>query len=317
MNPDAKIYVAGHNGMVGAALVRQLGRLGYRNLLLASRRELDLVEKAPTLHFFEREQPTYVFLAAARVGGIRANSAYPVEFYTENLSIQTNVLSAAHHTGVEKLMFLGSSCIYPRLAPQPLREEYLLTGPLEPTNEAYALAKIVGLKLCDAYRKQYGRDFVSVLPCNLYGPGDNFDPNDSHVVPGLLRRFHFANEAAQESVQLWGTGAPRRELMHVDDLASACVFLMEHWSDAGGINVGTGTDCTIRELGETISSIVGYRGRLEFDATHPDGMPRKVLDVSRLAALGWKPTISLKDGLRSTYTWFLNHLDQVRGLDRA
>jgi GDP-L-fucose synthase len=299
----ARVYVAGHAGLVGSAIVRRLADSGAR-VIQRTRGELDLRDADQVEPFFEAEQPHYVFLAAARVGGIRANHTYPADFIRDNLLIQTNVIDAAWRHGARKLLFLGSSCIYPRLAEQPITEDALLTGPLEPTNEWYAIAKIAGIKLCQAYRRQHGFDAISLMPTNLYGPGDNFDPLDSHVLPGLLRRFDEARATGAPNVTVWGTGTPRREFMHVDDLADAAVFLMERYSEESPINVGTGIDVTIRELAELIAATVGYQGRIEFDATRPDGTPRKWLDVSRLHALGWRHRIELAAGLRSTCDWY-------------
>lgn len=302
---ESRIFVAGHNGMVGSALVRRLQRQGYRNLLLKSRAELDLTDPVAVAELFRVERPEYVFLAAARVGGILANDTYPVPFLRDNLAMELAVIEAAHRSGTTKLMFLGSSCVYPKHAPQPLKEEYLLSGPLEPTNEWYAIAKIAGIKLCQAYRKQYSADFISVMPTNLYGPHDNFDAGNSHVVPALIRRFHEAKEAGLPSVTLWGTGTPRREFLHVDDLADACLFLMQTYSGADPVNIGTGSDLTIAELAATLASIIGYAGHIEYDASKPDGTPRKQLDVSRLSSLGWNPQIPLERGLEATYDWFV------------
>lgn len=308
MNPGSKIYVAGHRGLVGSALVRALRHAGYDNLLLRTHAELDLLDAAAVDDFFRSERPEYVFLAAARVGGIAANMAAPVEFLQDNLGIQSNVMRAAHDTSVTKLMFLGSSCIYPRASEQPMREEYLLTGPVEPTNESYALAKIVGLKLASAYRRQHGDDFVSVMPSNLYGPGDNFDPEKSHVVPGMIRRFHEAKAAGADHVELWGTGTPRRELLYVDDLADACLHLMRNWSSDDFVNIGTGNDVTIADLASAVAGVVGFDGELRFDTSRPDGMPRKVVDVSRLSATGWTARTTLRAGLERTYDWFLENV---------
>jgi GDP-L-fucose synthase len=301
LTESAKIYVAGHRGLVGSAIVRHLQKLGCRNLVLPARAELDLRDQAAVSHFFAAEKPEYVFLAAAKVGGILANSTQPAEFLHENLVIETNVIHAAWQNQVQKLLFLGSSCIYPKLAPQPIKEEYLLTGPLEPTNEAYAIAKIAGLKLAEAYRTQYGFNAISLMPTNLYGPGDNFDLQTSHVLPAMIRRFHEAKEGNLPSVLLWGTGTPRREFLHVDDLASACCYAMEKYEGSMPLNVGVGDDITIRELAELVARVVGYSGELQFDATRPDGTPRKLLDVSRIAALGWRAGIRLEDGIASTY----------------
>ena len=304
MQTDAKIFVAGHRGLVGGAILRRLKTAGFTNLLCRSHRQLDLRNQAAVARFFQREQPEYVFLAAARVGGIRANSTYPAQFIYDNLMIESNIIHQAYLHGVKKLLFLGSSCIYPKFAPQPMKEEYLLDGKLEPTNEPYAVAKIAGIKMCQAYNRQYGTCFISAMPTNLYGPGDNFDLLDSHVIPALMRRFHLARVAETPEVTVWGTGAPRREFLHVDDLADACLFLMEHYQGNDFINVGVGEDLTIRELAELIAGVTGFKGRLSFDPDQPDGTPRKLLDVSRLTALGWQARIPLKEGLRSTYRWF-------------
>jgi GDP-L-fucose synthase len=308
MDHGARIFVAGYRGLVGSAICRRLQAEGYTNLILRGRDQLDLRDASAVETFFATERPEYVFLAAAKVGGILANSTRPAEFIYENLTIETNVIEAARRSGVERLQFLGSSCIYPKLAPQPIKEEYLLTGPLEPTNEWYAVAKIAGIKLAQAYRKQYGLQATSLMPTNLYGPGDNFDLTSSHVLPALIRKFHEAKSAGAAEVVIWGTGTPRREFLHVDDLAEAAVFLMIHYDDEQIINVGTGEDVTIRELAETIATIVGYEGKLAFDASKPDGTPRKLLDVSRLNALGWKARIPLHQGIQETYDWYLRHL---------
>jgi GDP-L-fucose synthase len=300
----ARIYVAGHTGLVGSALVRRLRAAGHENLLMATRRQLDLTMAEQVNDFFREERPDYVLLAAARVGGIMANSTLPVEFLRENLLIQLNVLHAAAEVGVERLLFLGSSCIYPKHAPQPMKEEHLLTGPLEPTNEPYAIAKIAGIKLCQAYARQHGADFISVMPTNLYGPGDNFDLQTSHVLPALLRKFHEAREEGHPEVEIWGTGTPRREFMHVDDLADACLFLLQHPAPPDLINVGVGRDISIRELAELIQDVVGYRGELRFDTSKPDGTPRKLLDVSAISRLGWKAQVPLRDGIEATYHWY-------------
>lgn len=301
MNPSDKIFVAGHRGLVGSALLRALSARGYDNLVCRTRGELDLRDAAAVRAFFERERPDHVFLAAARVGGILANSTYPVEFLVENLQVQNAVLLGAYQAGVKKALFLGSSCIYPKMAPQPIKEEYLLSGPLEPTNDAYAIAKIAGIKLCQALRAEYGADFISVMPTNLYGPDDNFDLNSSHVLPAMLRKFHTAKVTGAPSVPLWGTGSARREFLHVDDMADACVFLMERYSGPDIVNIGTGEDVTIRELAETVGRIVGYEGALAWDATKPDGTPRKLLDVSRLHGLGWRHRIGLEEGIAQVY----------------
>lgn len=304
MKPDARIFVAGHRGLVGSALMRSLTSKGYDNLLTRPRTQLDLMQPDDVDAFFRSERPEYVFLAAAKVGGILANAAYPVDFLRSNLLIELNVLEAAARHGVKRLLFLGSSCIYPKHAPQPMKEEHLLTGPLEPTNQPYAIAKIAGIELCRAYARQHDADFISVMPTNLYGPGDNFDLETSHVLPALLRKFHEAKEDGRPEVEIWGTGSPRREFMHVDDMADACVFVMEHPDPPDLLNVGVGADVSIRALAELIKDIVGYEGRLTFDTTKPDGTPRKLLDVSRLAALGWTASIPLPEGIESTYAWY-------------
>ncbi len=307
MDKSSRVYVAGHRGLVGGAICRKLLKDGYENLILRDRADLDLTDSAQVNAFFGTERPEYVFLAAARVGGILANSTYPVEFIRENLAIELNVIEAAYRNGVRKLEFLGSSCIYPKLAPQPLREEYLLTGPLEPTNEWYAIAKIAGIKLAQAYRQQYGFDTISLMPTNLYGPGDNFDLQSSHVLPALMRKADEARAQSAAEMSVWGTGSPRREFLHVDDLADAAVFLMHNYSDSGIINVGVGTDVTIGDLAQLICKIVGFSGRLVFDSSKPDGAPEKRLDVSRLDALGWRARIGLETGIAETYEWFLAH----------
>jgi GDP-L-fucose synthase len=312
MNPDALIFVAGHRGLVGSALVRRLRAAGFERLLLRERGELDLTDQRAVAGFFARERPQYVLLAAARVGGILANNTYPAEFLQQNLAVQTNVIDSAWHSGVRKLLFLGSSCIYPRLAPQPMREDYLLSGPLEPTNEPYAIAKIAGLKMCQAYRRQYGFDAIGVMPTNLYGPGDNFSIEDAHVLPALLRKFHEAKERGAAEVVIWGSGRPRREFLYVDDLAEACLFLMERYEDEQPINIGWGRDQTIAELAETVARIVGFSGVLRYDASKPDGTPRKLLDTTRLTALGWRPRTELAAGIRATYEWFLNNRAHLR-----
>jgi len=299
----ARIFVAGHRGLVGSAICRKLRESGFQNLILRGR-ELDLRDTAAVEPFFQSEKPEYVFLAAAKVGGILANSQNPADFIYDNLAIQVNVIETARRAGVTKLLFLGSSCIYPKLAPQPIKEEYLLTGPLEPTNEWYAVAKIAGLKMIQAYRKQYGFCGINVMPTNLYGPGDNFDLASSHVLPALIRKFHEAKTRGAAEVVVWGSGSPRREFLHVDDLADAAVFLMQNYDDERIINIGTGQDLTIRALAELIANIVGYDGNVVFDASKPDGTPRKLLDVGRLTALGWKARIELRDGIRSTYEWY-------------
>ena len=312
MNEGDQIFVAGHQGLVGSAIVRRLGELGYGNLLLRAHAELDLCSQSAVEDFFARERPKFVFLAAAKVGGILANSTFPADFLRDNLQIQCNVIESARRHGVRKLCFLGSSCIYPRLAPQPLREDYLLTGPLESTNEWYAIAKLAGIKMCQAYRRQYDFGAISLLPTNLYGPGDNFSLQNSHVLPALMRRCHEARERGDEELVVWGTGKPRREFLHVDDLADACVFLMQHYDAEEPINVGVGADLTLAELAAAIARVVGYQGRLLFDPSKPDGTPRKLLDTNKINALGWTPRISLEDGLARTYSWFLEHRSELR-----
>jgi GDP-L-fucose synthase len=306
MKPKDAIFVPGHRGMVGSALVRLLRQRGFTHLLLRTRQELDLCDQHAVRAFYAKEKPAYVFVAAARVGGIWANTSRPVEFLSENLRIELNLIDGAHEAGVSKLLFLGSSCIYPKLAPQPIHEDSLLTGSLEPTNEPYALAKICGVRLCQAYAKQHGARFISAMPTNLYGPGDNFDPETSHVLAALIGKFHRAKVGGGSTVTLWGTGSPYREFLHVDDLADACLFLMENYESPDLINVGWGSDLRIRELADMIRKVVGYSGEIEWDANKPDGTPRKLLDVSKLTKLGWKSRISLEDGLRSTYAWWLS-----------
>lgn len=305
MEKKAKIYIAGHQGLVGSALVRALKAAGFERLLLRAHRELDLRQQAAVEDFFAREKPDYVFLAAAKVGGIWANNTYPAQFIYDNLMIQTNVIHQAYEHGVKKLLFLGSSCIYPKYCPQPMKEEYLLTGPLEPTNEPYAIAKIAGLKMCQAYRRQYGCRFISVMPTNLYGPGDNFDPMHSHVIPGLMYRLHWAKIQGQPQVTIWGTGKPRREFLYSDDLAAACLFLMQHYNEELPINIGVGRDITIQELTRLLAEVIGYQGDLVFDPSYPDGTPQKLLDITRLQQLGWQAKTDLHQGLRQTYAWFL------------
>ncbi len=305
MNPDSKVFVAGHRGMVGSAIVRELARLGLKNVLTRTRAELDLTRQSAVERFYDEARPDYVFVAAAKVGGILANDTHPAEFLQENLQIQSNLIHGAWRAGVRKLLFLGSSCIYPRLAPQPLREESLLSGPLEPTNQWYAIAKIAGIKMCEAYRRQYGCDFISAMPTNLYGPNDNYDPQMSHVLPALIRRFHDAKVAGAARVTCWGTGSPLREFLFVDDLAKACVLLMRNYSDAQFINVGSGEEVSIRNLSETVARAIGFEGEVAWDTSKPDGTPRKVMDSSRLRALGWKPEIDLPTGIRLAYDDFL------------
>lgn len=301
MEKNSKIYVAGHNGMVGSAIVRKLQREGYNNLFLRTSKELDLRNQQAVANFFREEKPNYVFLAAAKVGGIVANDTYRAEFLYDNLMIQSNVIHQSFVNGVVKLMFLGSSCIYPKMAPQPLKEEYLLTGLLEPTNEAYAIAKIAGIKMCDAYRDQYGCNFISVMPANLYGPNDNYDLKTSHVLPALLRKIHEAKEKGDDTVVVWGTGKPRREFLYVDDLADACYFLMQHYNEPGLVNVGIGEDISISELAELIRKIVGFKGDIIYDTDKPDGTPRKLMDVSKLKSYGWNASVGLEDGIRTVY----------------
>ena len=305
---DARIYVAGHNGLVGSAIVRRLQAAGHTNILTASRQQLDLRDQSEVSHWFKANRPDYVYLVAGTVGGIMANSTRPAEFIYDNLMIHGTVVHAAHEYPVTKLLYLGSSCIYPRNATQPITEDELLTGPLEPTNEWYAIAKIAGIKLCQAYRKQYGCDFISAMPTNLYGPNDNFDLTSSHVLPALIRRFHDAKLNGINEVEIWGTGSPMREFLHVDDLADACLHLMEHYDGESHINVGTGVDLPIKELAEKIRDVVHPTATLTFDTSKPDGTPRKVLDVSKLAATGWKASIDLDTGIRTTYEWFLQQV---------
>ena len=304
MEKQAKIYIAGHRGMVGSAILRRLQQDGYSNFVFRSSKELDLRNQADVQSFFEAERPDYVFLAAAKVGGIFANNTYRGEFLYENLMIQNNVIHNAYLTGVKKLMFLGSSCIYPKLAPQPLKEEYLLSGYLEPTNEPYAIAKIAGIKLCEAYRSQYGCNFISVMPTNLYGPNDNYDLSNSHVLPALIRKFHEAKINDAPAVEVWGTGSPLREFLHADDMADACVFLMKTYDGADFVNIGTGKDLSIKALAELIKHVVGYEGDLVWNTSKPDGTPRKLMDVSKLHGLGWQHKIELEEGIRHTYEQF-------------
>jgi GDP-L-fucose synthase len=310
LDRDAPVFVAGHRGLVGSAILRRLGDEGFSDLRTAGRRDLDLRDQSAVNAWFDAERPRYVLLVAGTVGGILANSTRPAEFLYDNLMIHGTVVHASHRVGVEKLLYLGSSCIYPRHAEQPITEDALLGGPLEPTNEGYALAKIAGIKLCETYRSQYGCDFISAMPTNLYGPGDNFDLEGGHVLPALMRRFHEAAQAGVDTVGVWGSGTPRREFLHVDDLADACLHLMDHYSDAGHVNVGTGIDGTIRELAEAIRDLVHPTATIEFDTSKPDGMPRKVLDVSKLEALGWKARIPLAEGLASTYLWYRQALSE-------
>jgi GDP-L-fucose synthase len=313
MNKDDSVFVAGHRGLVGGAILRRLEREGCTHLLTRTRAELDLRSQAAVEAFFAEQRPAYVFLAAAKVGGILANSSAPADFIRDNLQIQSNVIDSAYRHGCRKLLFLGSSCIYPKLAPQPMREDYLLTGPLEPTNEWYAIAKIAGLKMCQAYRQQYDFDAICLMPTNLYGPGDNFDLQSSHVLPALIRKFHEARERGDAQAIVWGSGTPRREFLHVDDLADACVYLIRRYSDVEPVNVGWGEDVSIRELAQMVREVVGFGGELVFDSTKPDGTPRKLLDTSRLRALGWTPRINLREGIAQTYQWFSAHHTHYRG----
>jgi GDP-L-fucose synthase len=306
MEKGSKIYIAGHRGLVGGAILRLLQAKGFGNLLCRNPSELDLRDQEAVAAFFSLESPEYVFLAAARVGGIRANSTYPAEFIYDNLMIQANIIHHAYGSGVKKLLFLGSSCIYPKFCPQPMKEEFLLDGKLEPTNEPYAVAKIAGIKMCQAYNRQYGTQFISLMPTNLYGPGDNFDLQDSHVVPALIRKFHEAKVNGEKTVIVWGSGTPQREFLFVDDLADACLFLMERYGGDEIINVGVGTDQTIKELAQVIGEVVGFKGEVAFDLNKPDGTPRKLLDVARISRLGWRARTSLREGLEKTYSWFLN-----------
>ena len=321
MNRDARVFVAGHRGMVGSAIVRRLQALGYTNLITRGREELDLVDQAAVNAFFAENKIDQVYMASAKVGGIHANNTYPAEFIYQNLMVEANIIHAAHVNDVNKLLFLGSSCIYPKHAEQPMKEEALVTGVLEPTNEPYAVAKIAGIKLCESYNRQYGRDYRSVMPTNLYGPNDNFHPENSHVVPALLKRFHEATQRGDDEVVIWGSGKPQREFLHVDDMAAASVHVMELDDETyqahtqpmlSHINVGTGVDCSIRELAETIARVTEYQGELKFDSSKPDGTPRKLMDVSRLKALGWQSSISLEDGLRDAYRWFVENQHQAR-----
>lgn len=315
--PDARIYVAGHRGLVGSAILRRLEREGARAVLTATRGQLDLRDQAAVNYWFRANRPEYVYLVAGTVGGIMANATRPAEFIYDNMMIHATVVHAAHQYGVKKLLYLGSSCIYPRECPQPMSEEALLTGLLEPTNEPYAVAKIAGIKLCEAYRRQYGSNFISAMPTNLYGPNDNFDLTQSHVLPALIRKFHEAKIRGAREVAIWGTGNVRREFLHVDDLADACLFLMDHYDGATHVNIGTGEDLTIRELAETLRDVIHPEAVLVFDSSKPDGSPRKLLDVSKLHALGWKHRIGLREGLESTYAWFVEHQDSLRNSDMA
>ena len=307
MNLDAKIYVAGHRGLVGSAIVRNLEDKGYKNIIYRTHKELDLTNQEAVRRFFEEEKPEYVFLAAAKVGGIHANNTYPADFVYENLMIQNNVIKAAHDFEVKKLLFLGSTCIYPKMAPQPIKEEYLLTGSLEETNEAYAVAKIAGLEMCKFFKRQYGDNFISCMPTNLYGPNDNFDLKNSHVLPALIRKFHEAKVNNSEAVEVWGTGTPLREFLYVDDMADACVFLMENYDGEQHVNIGTGEEVSIRELAETVKEVVGFEGELVFNTEMPDGTPRKLTTVDKLHGLGWKHKVSLDKGIKLAYNWFLEN----------
>ena len=312
MEKNSKIFVAGHRGLVGSAIERCLLKQGYENLITKSRVELDLTSQAQVEAFFHVEKPDYVFLSAAKVGGIHANDTYPADFIRDNLQIQTNIIDSACRSGVKKLLFLGSSCIYPKFAPQPMKEEYLLTGELEPTNEWYAIAKIAGIKMCQAYRRQYGFNAISLMPTNLYGPGDNFNLANSHVLPALIRKFHDGKVNNEHQVTVWGTGTPKREFLHVDDLADASVFLMNRYNEEGIVNIGVGEDISIAELAQVVKEVVGFTGQIVFDTSKPDGTPRKLLDVSKLTSLGWKAKISLRDGVVSTYDWYLEHQNEFR-----
>lgn len=312
MKKNAKIYIAGHRGMVGSAIYRKLEREGFNNIITKTSQELDLRNQLSVVEFFEQEKPEYVFLAAAKVGGIVANNTYRADFLYENLAIQNNIIHQSYLSNVNKLMFLGSSCIYPKLAPQPLKEEYLLTGLLEETNEPYAIAKIAGIKMCEAYRSQYGCNFISAMPTNLYGYNDNYHPENSHVLPALIRKFHEAKNNNLDVVEIWGSGMPMREFLFADDLADACFFLMENYNEAGLVNIGTGEDLTIRELALTIKNTIGFNGDIKFDTTKPDGTPRKLMDVSKLHSLGWKHQIDLRSGLQLTYSDYLSHIAMMK-----
>lgn len=309
MKKTSKIYVAGHNGLVGSAIVRLLKKKGYKNLVLRTRKELDLIDQKKVADFFKKEKPEYVFLAAAKVGGIVANQNMPASFIHENLAVQNNIIHEAYLSGVKKLLFLGSSCIYPKFAPQPIKEEYLMTGPLEPTNRNYALAKIAGIFMCQSYNRQYGTNFISVMPTNLYGPNDNFDPINSHVLPALIQRFHEAKKVGAKEVVMWGTGSPKREFLHVDDLADACFFLMQKYNNSEIVNIGTGTDLSIKSLSEKVKKIIDYRGKIVWDKTKPDGTPRKLLSVNKLHRLGWKHKVDLDSGIKETYEWYKKNYD--------
>jgi GDP-L-fucose synthase len=311
---DAKIYVAGHRGLVGSAIVRRFEAAGFSNLVVRTSSELDLREQVAVRDFFAREKPEYVILAAAKVGGILANDTYPAEFIYDNLMMEANIIHAAWQNDVKKMLALGSTCIYPKMAPQPLKEEYLLTGPLEPTNEWYAVAKIAGIKLCQAYRKQYGCSFIAAMPTNLYGPGDNFDLENSHVLPALIRKFHDAKINNQPAVVLWGTGTALREFLHVDDMADASLFLLQHYDDSDIVNIGVGHDISIADLAGIVQDVVGYSGRVDYDSAKPDGTPRKLVDVSKISGLGWRAKIDLRTGIEQTYRWFLDNQAALRGI---
>jgi len=310
MEKHAKIFIAGHRGLVGSAITRALTKRGFNNLILKTHKELDLLDQKAVARFFKKEKPEYVFLAAAKVGGIMANSTHPASFIYENLAIQNNVIHNAYLSGVKKLLFLGSSCIYPRLAPQPIKEESFMTGPLEPTNRAYAVAKIAGIVMCQSYNKEYGTNFISVMPTNLYGQNDNFDLENSHVLPALIRKFHDAKTANKDTITLWGTGVVLREFLFVDDCVDACIFLMKHYSSGEIINISAGKNVTIKKLAELVKKTVGFKGEILWDSTKPDGMPKKLLDWSRISNLGWKPSVSLEDGLKETYNWFKSNSEK-------
>ena len=312
LQKDETIFVAGHRGMVGSAIHRRLLKDGFTRVIGRTRSELDLLDRRSVREFFEQERPSIVIDAAAKVGGILANNEQPVEFLLQNLTIQNNLIEAAADTGARKLLFLGSSCIYPKMAPQPISEDSLLTGPLEPTNDAYAIAKIAGIKLCQSYARQYGKNFISAMPTNLYGPHDNYDLHNSHVLPALIRKVHEAKQAGTKSIAVWGSGNPRREFLHTDDLADACVFLLEHYDQPDLINVGCGEDVTIRELAETVCDVLGFEGTLEFDPTKPDGTPRKLLDIQKIKSLGWSPKIPLREGIANAYDWFIKNQSTAR-----
>lgn len=312
MNKNETIFVAGHRGMVGSAIYRKLAECGFGRVLGRTRAELDLLDRGAVREFFGREKPAVVVVAAAKVGGIMANWEQPVEFLLHNLAIQNNLIEAAHDFGARKLLFLGSSCIYPKMAPQPIPESALLTGPLEPTNDAYAIAKIAGIKLCQAYAREYGKNFISAMPTNLYGPNDNYDLRNSHVLPALIRKVHDAMESGARSIAVWGSGSPRREFLHTADLADACIFLLENYDEPDLVNIGCGEDVTIRELAETVCDVLGFDGALEFDASKPDGTPRKLLDISKIKALGWTPKIPLREGIADAYRWFCENRAQAR-----